>query len=98
MSRSTRWRAASGFSLLVLSGCLIGASTAHATKYAAEFLKTQVGARAIGMGGAFTAVPAAPPPLWGEPARVDFPPPPPGLPPPAPKVRQPVHPHSLPFG
>ena len=29
---------------------------AHATKYAGEFLKIPVGARAIGMGGAFVAV------------------------------------------
>src|SRR5580765_5752550 len=29
---------------------------AHATKYAGEFLKIPVGARAIGMGGAFTAI------------------------------------------
>ena len=35
---------------------LLAASPAAATKYAAEFLKIQVGARAIGMGGAFTAV------------------------------------------
>jgi hypothetical protein len=32
------------------------ASPAQATKYAAEFLKIPVGARAIGLGGAFTAV------------------------------------------
>ena len=35
---------------------LVLASPAAATKYAAEFLKIQVGARALGMGGAFTAV------------------------------------------
>jgi hypothetical protein len=68
MSRPTRSRAASGFSLLVLSGCLLGASTAHATKYAAEFLKTQVGARAVGMGGAFTAVADDATALWWNPA------------------------------
>lgn len=32
------------------------ASPAHATKYAGEFMKIPVGARAVGMGGAFTAV------------------------------------------
>jgi len=32
------------------------AAPAHATKYAAEFLKIPVGARAVGMGGAFSAV------------------------------------------
>ena len=32
------------------------ATPASATKYAGEFLKIPVGARAIGMGGAFTAV------------------------------------------
>jgi hypothetical protein len=36
--------------------CLIGAVPAGATKYAAEFLKIPVGARAVGMGGAFGAV------------------------------------------
>lgn len=39
--------------VIVLS---LAASTAHATKYAGEFLKIPVGARAIGMGGAFTAI------------------------------------------
>jgi len=32
------------------------AAPAGATKYAAEFLKIPVGARAVGMGGAFSAV------------------------------------------
>jgi hypothetical protein len=36
--------------------CAIAAPPAGATKYAGEFLKIQVGARALGMGGAFTAV------------------------------------------
>jgi hypothetical protein len=35
---------------------LVLAAPAYATKYAAEFLKVPVGARAIGMGGAFVAV------------------------------------------
>jgi hypothetical protein len=35
---------------------LVLAAPAGATKYAGEFLKIQVGARALGMGGAFTAV------------------------------------------
>lgn len=35
---------------------LLVAAPASATKYAAEFLKIPVGARAVGMGGAFTAV------------------------------------------
>ena len=42
-----------------LAGLLIGlsaAAPAAADKYAGEFLKIQVGARAIGMGGAFSAV------------------------------------------
>jgi hypothetical protein len=37
-------------------GLLVLAAPAGATKYAGEFLKIQVGARALGMGGAFTAV------------------------------------------
>src|ERR1051325_2517743 len=35
---------------------LLAAAPAGATKYAAEFLKIPVGARAVGMGGAFAAV------------------------------------------
>lgn len=49
----TRSRA-HGVSLLLI--LLATASPAWATKYAGEFLKIHVGARAIGMGGAFTAV------------------------------------------
>ena len=40
----------------VALAAVIAAVPAHATKYAGEFLKIQPGARAIGMGGAFTAV------------------------------------------
>src|SRR5260221_7794896 len=36
--------------------CAMSAAPAGATKYAAEFLKIPVGARAVGMGGAFVAV------------------------------------------
>jgi hypothetical protein len=39
-----------------LLGMVVLAAPAGATKYAGEFLKIQVGARALGMGGAFTAV------------------------------------------
>ncbi len=42
--------------LVSLTAALALAATAHATKYAGEFLKIPVGPRAIGMGGAFTAV------------------------------------------
>ncbi|HTK31890.1 MAG TPA: hypothetical protein VL332_07995 [Candidatus Saccharimonadaceae bacterium] len=41
---------------LVVFVLLVAASPAFATKYAGEFMKIPVGARAIGMGGAFTAV------------------------------------------
>jgi hypothetical protein len=44
-----------GFLILALVSPFT-ASTAHATKYAGEFLKVPIGARAIGMGAAFTAV------------------------------------------
>ena len=47
-SRRTRFAA--------LAAALLLASPAFADKYAAEFLKAPVGPRAIGMGGAFTAV------------------------------------------
>lgn len=39
-----------------LSSLVLTAAPAGATKYAAEFLKIPVGARAVGMGGAFSAV------------------------------------------
>jgi len=42
--------------LAALLGILVLAAPAGATKYAGEFLKIQVGARALGMGGAFVAV------------------------------------------
>lgn len=42
--------------LLAAAALLFLPLTAHAEKYAAEFLKLQLGARAIGMGGAFAAV------------------------------------------
>jgi hypothetical protein len=42
--------------LAVFLGSLVLTAPAGATKYAGEFLKIQVGARALGMGGAFTAV------------------------------------------
>jgi hypothetical protein len=43
-------------SWLLAAALLLAAAPAHATKYAGEFLKAPVGARAIGMGGAFVAV------------------------------------------
>jgi hypothetical protein len=42
--------------ILLALAIAISAAPAHATKYAGEFLKIPVGARAIGMGGAFVAV------------------------------------------
>jgi hypothetical protein len=42
--------------LSILAALAVLAAPAGATKYAGEFLKIQVGARALGMGGAFTAV------------------------------------------
>ena len=53
MTRSTAPLAS--LSLVLLAASVL-APPAHATKYAGEFLKIQVGARALGMGGAFTAV------------------------------------------
>ena len=44
------------FALLVLAASLLAAGPASATKYAGEFLKIPIGARAIGMGTSFTAV------------------------------------------
>lgn len=40
----------------LFAAALLAAAPAHATKYAGEFLKAPIGARAIGMGGAFVAV------------------------------------------
>src|SRR4030067_505451 len=42
--------------LVLAAAVSLLASPASATKYAAEFLKIPVGPRAMGMGGAFTAV------------------------------------------
>src|SRR5881296_635516 len=42
--------------LLIFMAAHLTASPAFATRYAGEFLKIPVGARAIGMGGSFTAV------------------------------------------
>lgn len=46
------------FARLALAAALTAllAVPASATKYAAEFLKIPVGARAVGMGGAFAAI------------------------------------------
>src|SRR5436190_10778481 len=42
--------------LLAMAGLAVAVVPAGATKYAGEFMKIPVGARAVGMGGAFTAV------------------------------------------
>jgi len=68
MQRPTRPRAALRLVPLVLAGCLLGATAAHATKYAGEFMKNPVGARAVGMGGAFTAVADDATAPWWNPA------------------------------
>ncbi|HEX7879031.1 MAG TPA: UPF0164 family protein, partial [Candidatus Eisenbacteria bacterium] len=57
--RSTRTRPATFLTLGILTPALLlaVAPTAHAAdKFAAEFLKVGVGARALGLGGAFTAL------------------------------------------
>ncbi len=53
--------------LLVLAACAYPPA-AHATKYAGEFLKVPVGARAVGMGGAFVAVADDATAPWWNPA------------------------------
>lgn len=68
MPRFARPRAALRLSLPLALACLFTASAAHATKYAGEFLKVPVGARAIGMGGAFTAVADDATSPWWNPA------------------------------
>ena len=68
MQLPARSRAALRRSLPFAFACLFAASAAHATKYAGEFLKTPVGARAIGMGGAFTAVADDATAPWWNPA------------------------------
>ena len=55
MTRSFHPRV-SALSLTVAAAALLLTPPAYATKYAGEFLKAPVGARAIGMGGAFAAV------------------------------------------
>lgn len=68
MQRSARPRAALRVTLLIALASVLAAPSAHATKYAAEFLKVQIGARAIGMGGAFTAVADDATAMWWNPA------------------------------
>ena len=63
-----RSRAAVLHCLPLALACLLAAPAAHATKYAGEFLKVPVGARAIGMGGAFTAVADDATAPWWNPA------------------------------
>ena len=61
--------------LLVATALLaVIASPAAATKYAGEFMKIPVGARAVGMGGAFSAVcDAATSPYWNPAGMVFLP-------------------------
>jgi hypothetical protein len=68
MLRSAPRRAALPRCLPLVVLCLFAASAAHATKYAGEFLKVPVGARATGMGGAFTAVADDATAPWWNPA------------------------------
>jgi len=68
MQRSARLRAAIRRSLPFALAGLLAAPAAHATKYAGEFLKVPVGARAAGMGGAFTAVADDATAIWWNPA------------------------------
>src|SRR5258705_16849 len=72
MSHPIRTRAALRQLILVMAGCLLAASAAHATKYAGEFLKQPVGARALGMGGAFTAVADDATAPWWNPAGMAY--------------------------
>ena len=68
MQRFAPLRAALRHSILPVVASLLAVSTAHATKYAGEFLKVPVGARAVGMGGAFTAVTDDATSIWWNPA------------------------------
>jgi len=68
MQRSARLRAAILRSIPFALASLLAAPSAHATKYAGEFLKVPVGARAVGMGGAFTAVADDATAIWWNPA------------------------------
>src|SRR5262245_10119252 len=68
MQRSARLRAAILRSIPFALASLLAAPSAHATKYAGEFLKVPIGARAVGMGGAFTAVADDATAPWWNPA------------------------------
>lgn len=54
--------------MLALCGALAASSAAAVDKFAAEFLKVGVGSRALGMGGAFTAVADDASAAWWNPA------------------------------
>ena len=68
MQRSARLRRRHPSLLPFALAGLLAAPAAHATKYAGEFLKVPVGARAVGMGGAFTAVADDATAIWWNPA------------------------------
>jgi hypothetical protein len=51
--------------VLALAVLAAGAPARATDKYAAEFLRVGAGARALGMGGAFLAVPTTPPRATG---------------------------------
>ena len=68
MQHPARIRALLSRSLPLVLACLLAAPAAHATKWAGEFLKLPVGARAVGMGGAFTAVADDATAPWWNPA------------------------------
>src|SRR2546428_575593 len=55
-----------------LLGLSVLAGEARATKYGGEFLKVPVGARAVGMGGAFVAVADDATAPWWNPAGLVF--------------------------
>lgn len=56
LPRSSARRSAAGWGLLLAGTLAAAASTAQATKYAGEFLRIGAGARALGFGGAATAM------------------------------------------
>jgi hypothetical protein len=58
--------------ILLISLCLMAWSSAQAARYAGEFLEIGVGARAVGMGGAVTAISDDPLGFYWNPAAIGY--------------------------
>jgi hypothetical protein len=63
-----RWNKTAGLIISILALCLLPVDAARATRYAGEFLEIGVGARALGLGGAYCALADDPSSFYWNPA------------------------------